>query len=131
MVGNQLNLSATDIKIFVPAQNFEQSLHFYAALGWTINWQTGDNGLAELELAGKRFLLQNFYVKQWADNFMMQITVEDAAAWYTHISDVLANGEFGKARVKPPKKEDYGALVTYVWDPSGVLLHLTQDLNET
>jgi hypothetical protein len=28
--------------------------------------------------------------------------------------------------VAPPKHEDYGARVTYVWDPAGVLLHLAE-----
>jgi hypothetical protein len=28
--------------------------------------------------------------------------------------------------VAAPKQEPYGACVTYVWDPSGVLLHLAQ-----
>ena len=28
--------------------------------------------------------------------------------------------------VDGPKQEPYGALVTYVWDPSGILLHLAE-----
>ena len=30
------------------------------------------------------------------------------------------------ARVAEPQQQDWGALVTYVWDPCGVLLHFTQ-----
>ena len=33
---------------------------------------------------------------------------------------------FRARRVAPPKAEPYDATVTYVWDPSGVLLHLAQ-----
>ena len=38
---------------------------------------------------------------------------------------VLAQGEFGDARVAEPRQEEW-AKVTYLWDPSGVLLHLTE-----
>jgi uncharacterized glyoxalase superfamily protein PhnB len=79
-----------------------------------------------MELGGYRFMLQNFYVQQWAENFMLTIVVSDAAAWYERISTALAAGSFAKARVEPPTVQDWGATVTYVWDPCGVLLHFTQ-----
>ena len=106
--------------------NFQESVKFYTALGWTCNWQ--DEGLAELELASCRFYLQNYYNKDWANNFMMHITVEDARAWWQHASSVIEKGEYKYARLREPKEEAYGALVTYVWDPSGVLLHFAQPL---
>jgi len=119
-------MHATDVKVFVPAQDFETSLAFYQALGWKLNWRQG--GLAELELGNVRFLLQDFYVKQWAHNFMLYIDVTDAQAWYEHISRIINTGDFGSARLNPPKEEAYGALVTYVWDPCGVLLHFAEPL---
>lgn len=79
-----------------------------------------------MDLAGHRFMLQDYYVKQWAENFMLAIIVSDAAAWFERVSSVLACGEYGNARVAEPKVEDWGATVTYVWDPCGVLLHFTQ-----
>ena len=42
------------------------------------------------------------------------------------VSESAAEGEFGDARVAPPQQQDWGAIVTYVWDPCGVLLHFTQ-----
>ena len=57
---------------------------------------------------------------------MLHITVNDAQAWYEHATKVFEARRYGAARVKPPKVEDYGAIVTYVWDPSGILLHLAQ-----
>jgi hypothetical protein len=36
----------------------------------------------------KAFLLQNFYVKEHAENFMMQIMVENADDWWEHIKSV-------------------------------------------
>jgi hypothetical protein len=113
-----------DVRTFVPARDFGVSKAFYEALGWTTIW--GDDSLALLELGGYRFMLQDHYVKQWAENFMLTIVVTDASAWFERASAVLATGEFGDARVSEPRVEDWGATVTYVWDPCGVLLHCTQ-----
>jgi len=114
--------AVSDVKVFVPAQDFELSLRFYTALGWTCNWQRG--GLAEIELADTRLYLQDFYARDWAENFMIYVDVEDAHAWHEHAAVVAESFPPGTVRVAAPKREEYGALVTYVWDPCGVLLHL-------
>ena len=114
-----------DVRAFVPALDFAMSKAFYEAIGWTTVWTDGD-GLALMELGGHRFMLQNFYVKDWAENFMLTVVVADAAAWHGRVSAALSTGAYGIARVAEPKVEDWGATVTYVWDPSGVLLHFTQ-----
>lgn len=120
-----MDLTATDVRVWIPARDFATSHAFYAALGWTTAWTDGD-GLAQLELAGHRFMLQDFYVEQWAHNTMISIDVADAGAWFAHATTVIGASSFGEARVAAPRDEDFGATVTYVWDPSGVLLHFTQ-----
>ena len=114
-----------DVRTFVPAEQFETSRAFYEALGWSTVWTDG-HGLALMELGGFRFMLQDYFVKEWAENFMLTVVVADAEAWHSRISDALSAGEFGDARVAEPKVEDWGATVTYAWDPCGVLLHFTQ-----
>ena len=116
------NPIATDVRVFAPAKDLDTSIGFYTALGWRLVWR--DDGLAELELAGHRFLMQNYYAKDWAENFMFHISVDDAAAWHAHAETVVA--QYPGTRVAPPKREPYGAVVTYVWDPCGVLLHFAQ-----
>jgi hypothetical protein len=118
-------LAVEDVRAFVPARDFPVSQAFYEALGWSTVWTDGD-GLALMELGGFRFMLQHYYVKEWAENFMLTIVVADAAAWFERASGALGGGAFGDARVAEPKVEDWGATVTYVWDPCGVLLHFTQ-----
>lgn len=130
MSENEPNLHVNDIRVFVPARNFAESLRFYTRLGWTLNWQTDDASLAELELAGNRILLQNFYVKDWAHNFVFYISVDDAYAWHAHVSQILASEAFGDARVKSPVHEAHGALTTHVWDPGGLLIKFSQMLND-
>lgn len=116
------NLNVNDVKPFVPARDFKESLRFYTGLGWTCKWQ--DESLAELELGGHRFYLQNYYNREWAENWMLFVAVEDVDSWHVHAKGVVE--EFEGTRVTPPKTEEYGARVSYVWDPSGVLIHLAQ-----
>ena len=117
--------TARDVKVFVPAKDFAVSRRFYAALGWRENWHH-DGGLCEFELAAHRFFLQDFCAKDWAENFMIYVTVDDADAWYEHAKRVVE--QFEGTRVSEPKDEPHGDRVTYVWDPSGVLLHFAQPL---
>lgn len=117
-------LHASDLRSFVPCQDFALSKAFYSALGGELEWS--DDALALFRLAGSRLYLQHYYVKEWADNCMLHLSVSDAAQCFTDIAALLASRRFPTARVAPPKRESYGAWVTYVWDPSGVLLHLAQ-----
>ena len=111
-----------DLKTFVPAKNYAVSLQFYADLGFKLNW-SGEQ-VSELETGGFRFLLQNFYVEQWALNFMMQLMVEDADAWWRHIQDIGLGQKYPGIMIKPPKMQPWGLRVLFVNDPSGVLWHI-------
>ena len=126
-----MNLNVSDIKTFVPAKSFETSFSFYIALGWRPTWQAEDNSLAVMELGDHRFYLQNYFQKDWAENCMLHITVDDAQAWFEHANTVISSSRFNGSRIRKPQREPYGAVVTYVWDPSGVLLHFAQFLPDT
>jgi predicted lactoylglutathione lyase len=110
--------------MFVPARNFAVSKGFYKRLGWKLNWE--DAELAEMEIADQRFLLQNFYAREWAENFMIHVSIDDAQAWFDLAKNVVDTGQYLEAKVSPPARQAYGAVVTHLWDPSGVLLHLAQ-----
>jgi hypothetical protein len=119
-----VSLNVSDVRPFVPAKDFSISKEFYVSLGWTIKWS--DENLALLENANQRFYLQRYYVKDWAENSMLHITVEDTRSCFVQIKELVDSGRFPGVRIAQPKQEPYGALVTCVWDPAGVLLHLAQ-----
>jgi hypothetical protein len=118
------NLTVSGLRAFIPAKNFAMSKQFYASLGWKL--QDLDAGLALVEWADQQFYIQNYYLKEVAENCMLHLTVADAQAWYEHASSILRDRTFAEARVQPPKLQSYGALVTFLHDPTGVLLHLCQ-----
>ncbi len=114
-----MSLSIKDFKVYMPAKNFEESKRFYLALGFTMS--EGWGGTADFELNGNRFRLQDYYVKDWADNFMVVMGVDDVEAWHQRAIKIASTGEFGSIRVKAPESVD-DSLVLHVVDPSGVLL---------
>ena len=114
-----MSLSINDFKVYVPAKNFAQSKRFYQALGVTLS--EGWGGTADFELGGHRFRLQDYYVEDWANNFMVVIGVDDVEAWHQHAIEIASRGEFDNVRVKPPERVD-DSRVLHLWDPSGVLL---------
>ncbi len=118
-----MSLSINDFKVYVPAKNFEQSKRFYVALGFAMS--EGWGGTADFELNGNRFRLQDYYVKDWADNFMVVIGVDDVEAWHQLVRKIADSSEFAGIRIKPPEPVD-GSLVLHVTDPSGVLLVFVQ-----
>jgi catechol 2,3-dioxygenase-like lactoylglutathione lyase family enzyme len=119
------NLKVSDIRPFIPAKDFALSKRFYAARGW----ETHDvgPGLALVQLGDQQhFYIQDYYLKDVAENSMLHVTIEDAQAWHAHVSSVLREHAFTDARVQPPSRQAYGASVVFVHDPTGVLLHLCQ-----
>jgi hypothetical protein len=97
--------NVVDLKTFVPAKDFALSKRFYLDLGFTENW--GNEQMAELQLGGYRFLLQSFYVKDHAENFMMHLMVEDADAWWAHINAIGLTEKYDLHRVRPPELQPW------------------------
>ena len=57
---------------------------------------------------------------------MMQLTVDDLDAWWSHIESLDLSKQFGVPEPKPPEMQPWGLRVAYVVDPAGVLWHIAQ-----
>jgi catechol 2,3-dioxygenase-like lactoylglutathione lyase family enzyme len=114
--------SVIDLKTFVPAKDFALSLEFYKDLGFHTQWKNDQT--AELRIGAFGFLLQNFYVQEYAGNFMMHLMVEDADLWWQHLETVGFRDKYPGIMLKPPTLQPWGLRVLYLSDPSGVLWHI-------
>ncbi len=113
-----------ELVVYTPAEDFEVSKKFYTALGFTLT--EGWGGTMDCELGGAKFRLQNYYVKDWAENFMMKFDVEDVGAWHAHAKNVIDEGDFSNARYDTPEMVGADTKIFHVWDPCGVLLIFIQ-----
>jgi catechol 2,3-dioxygenase-like lactoylglutathione lyase family enzyme len=114
--------SVLDLKTFVPARDHDLARQFYIDLGFKLNW--GNEQVAEFEIGAFRFLLQNFYVPSYAENFMMHLQVDDADVWFRHIEAAGLPAKYPGITVKPPTVQPWGLRVLYLTDPTGVLWHI-------
>jgi uncharacterized glyoxalase superfamily protein PhnB len=76
-----------------------------------------------MQIGAHSFLLQNFFVEEWAANFMMHVLVTNLDEWWKHIASLDLAGRYGVQSPRAPKLEPWGLNVAYVFDPSGVLWH--------
>lgn len=112
---------------FLPARDFDTSLRFYEAIGFHA-YRLGDT-LAELSLGSHAFLLQGHYVKEWAENAVMHVLVNDVQAWWRHLNSLDLASQFGVTPPAPPRAEPWGLTVTYLCDPTGILWHFAEVTN--
>ena len=121
----QENLTVSDVRPFIGARDFDGSRDFYVALGWCVKYDSDE--LCVLDLADHRFYLQKYYNKEWCNNSMLHVSIEDVDAWYKNVKRVFTDNSFsGGARMSEGIKNEGYARVFHVWDPSGVLLHFAQ-----
>jgi len=119
------NLTAVELKAFVPARDFALSKRFYEALGFASPWS--DETLAYFHHGNVAFFLQNFYVEQLASNFMMHLLVEDVDAWHARVT---ASGVVEQFQVKlsPVQLQPWRMRDFTLHDPSGVLWRIGQNV---
>ncbi len=108
---------------FVPARDFDLSKRFYTALGFA---QVLDGEVAIFRIGTSSFILQNYFQKAWAENFMMQLMVDDLDAWWAHLVALDLPRTFGVPAPKAPALQPWGLRIAYVVDPSGVLWHVAE-----
>jgi len=122
-----LRSKALSIRAFLPARDLAVSRRFYKDLGFEEIW--GDDSACGMQLDGCGIILQKFYVKDHAENFMMSLNVEDVDAWWRHIESAGLKEEYGLGTARPPEMQPWGFRVLYLTDPTGVLWHIAEYSN--
>ena len=72
-----------------------------------------------MQLGVFRFILQDYYVIEWADNFVVHVTVSDVGLWWDHIASLDLPARYG-SKLQAPEPQGW-ATVAGVTDPCGVL----------
>lgn len=114
------------LRPFVPAREMAVSRRFYEALGFVATHR--DEQAVGMKLDGFSFVLQNFYVKEFAENCMLQLLVRDADAWWARVDGTALVAEYGVKPPRAPAMQDWGMKVGFLFDPSGVLWHVAETL---
>jgi len=118
--------AALGLRPFVPCSDFARSQAFYRTIGFSVREVNERIAVVGADDGhGPAFLLQNYYVKAYAENLMLQLVVPDVRAWWAHLSALPVWEQFGVKEPRPPRLEAWGGEVAHFWDPTGVLWHVT------
>jgi len=112
------------VRPFIPSKDINVSKRFYEALGFEKVLDADDVVIFNSGSGG--FLVQKYYQKEWAENCMVQLMVDDLDAWWSHICELDLPGQFGVPQPKAPAMQPWGLRIAYVYDPCGVLWHVAQ-----
>ena len=108
---------------FVPSgKDFESSKQFFLELGFKIRWDAGD--YVSFDNNGCRFILQKFDNKDFAENFMITVGVDNADEFRQQVIDKDLPNKFG-IRIGEVSDQPYGREVNVI-DIAGVCWHFVQ-----
>jgi catechol 2,3-dioxygenase-like lactoylglutathione lyase family enzyme len=113
--------NAKSVRAFIGAVNFETSRSFYKDLGFEES-MISDNLTYFKINAVLGFYLQNAYVKDWVDNTMLFVEVDDVSAYYKELQNLALDKKYAIVRLTPIKENDWGR-ECFLHDPSGILWH--------
>lgn len=115
--------NAKSIRPFIGAQSFEVSRSFYRDLGF--EEKVLSNNLSLFTTNGLVFYLQDSYVKDWVDNTMLFLEVEDVDRYWIELVALSLPAKYPQVRIAPVRNQEWGR-VCYLHDPSGILWHIGQ-----
>ena len=109
------------IRAFIGAKNFDESRNFYLDLGFE-EIKTAFK-MSYFKLGDFGFYLQDAYVKDWVDNSMLFLEVDNLQQHLEMINSLQLDKRYEKVRVTNISYNDWGNEF-FVYDPSGVLWHI-------
>src|SRR5262245_36288585 len=118
-------LHINSLSPFVPSgAQYEASRRFFAELGFQECWE--HDGYAGFKNGNASFILQRFDKRDFAENFMVTITVPDLDRWWDAVSELRLAETYPGVRINPPKEFPWGREVHFI-DLAGVCWHVRQE----
>ena len=114
---------AISIRPFIGAENFETSRKFYGDLGFeeTVLFPN----MSVFKTGALAFYLQDAYVKDWIDNTMVFMEVEDVDKHWNDLQALNLAAKYENVKLTPVRTYDWGR-ECFLHDPSGILWHFGQ-----
>jgi len=119
-----MNYQAKSIRGFIGAKNFQESREFYNELGF--EEFVIDKTMSLFRVNEKlAFYLQHAYVKDWVDNSMLFLEVDDVEKCEKDLRERKLHEKYKRVKLSGIKTWDWGREI-FMHDPSGVLWHFGQ-----
>ena len=108
---------------FIPSgKAFDKSKELFTELGFTIQWNAGDYvGFANESC---RFILQRYDNVEFAQNLMINVSIDNADDFWKMVNDKKLVEKFG-VKIAAPRVQPYGKEVNLI-DIAGVCWHFVE-----
>lgn len=123
-----MKFNPKSIRAFIGAKDFEILRNFYLDLG--LEEFTISDTMSYFQLGDFGFYLQDAYVKDWIDNTMLFLEVENLDEHLKGIKKLNLEIKYKKVRISKIVKNDWGNEF-FMHDPSGILWHIGEFKRET
>lgn len=111
---------AKSIRPFIGAKDYQESRHFYRDLGFQEIILSSQ--MSYFNTAALGFYLQNAYVKDWINNTMVFMEVENVNQFWKELVDLDLTSKYETVKLVPIRELQWGK-ECFVHDPSGNLWH--------
>ena len=108
------------IRPFIGAKNYAVSRQFYQDIGFQETVLS--HNMSYFQSGNLGFYLQDAYVKDWIDNTMVFMEVEDVQGCYQDLLALQLPTTYPSVRLSPVRQQEWGS-ECYLHDPSGILWH--------
>lgn len=112
---------AKSIRPFIGAKDFKMSRSFYRELGFKETEISPD--MSVFETGTMAFYLQDYYNKDWVNNTMLFMEVDDVNRFWNDLIALDLLAKYKNVRLKPIVHLDWGS-ECFIHDPSGILWHV-------
>ena len=118
-----MNHTAISIRPFIGAKDYDLTRSFYRDLGFEEVILSKDMSLFKTGQTG--FYLQKAFIKDWIDNSMIFLEVDDVDRYYKELLALNQTAKYPGVRLTPARQYDWGK-ECFMHDPSGILWHFGQ-----
>jgi len=108
------------LRPFIGAKDFNLSRSFYRDLGFEETMLGND--MSVFKTRNLAFYLQNAFVKDWVDNTMLFLEVDNVERYYAELQALNLTEKYPGVRLTPIRT-DYWGRECFLHDPSGILWH--------
>lgn len=111
------------IRAFIGAKDYKISQSFYRDLGF--KEKVISEKMSIFTIGNLGFYLQDYYVKEWLENSMLLLEVEDLDKYWDFLQGLDLQKKYPGVRIIPIKEEDWGRECLII-DPAGALWHFAE-----
>jgi len=115
-----MSQKVNSIRPFIGAENFDLSRNFYKDLGFQESILF--HNMSYFSKQGIGFYLQDAYVKEWIDNTMVFMEMENVEQYWNELLALDLINKYKGVRLTSIRYEPWGK-ECFLHDPSGILWH--------